>query len=206
MKTACQKLFPVTRSMFLQFSKSTHLHSARLRKCCRKAQAVLLTKFTRQPPLFLLCSVAYLYRAAHTAAALMGTPSSCSFHHAHHAHRMRLSCLLETHCHSDVYGWSSSTALEPLMTLSRCYVLPLLPSRRFRTAAGGRESRRSAKCGHIIAHTLYGGAKLIVGCTSLGGVPDGSVGRNIFRPARAVFPGPESSRSVGNSGRRSPRL
>ena len=97
----CQKLFSVTRSMFLQFSISIHLHSARLRKWCRMAQAVLLPNSKRQLPVFLLCLVSCCSRAAHTAADLMGTLCTCS---AHHAHRMRLSRLLETHQYSDGYG------------------------------------------------------------------------------------------------------
>ena len=45
-----------------------------------------------------------------------------------------------------------------------------------------------------------GGAKLIVVWSSLGGVPDGSVGRNIFRPARADF---EGRKALGRSETRS---
>ena len=100
--------------MFFELAKNIRLHSARLDKWCRKAQAVLLTKSKRQLPTFLLYLVFYCSRAAHTAADLMHTPSSCS---SHHAHRMRLSCLLETRWHSGGYDSPSSTALEPLRTL-----------------------------------------------------------------------------------------
>ena len=155
-KTACQKRFSVTRSVFLQFSKSIHLHSARLDKWCRKAQAVLLPKSKRQLPTFLLYLVFYCSRAAHTAADLMHTPSSCS---SHHAHRMRLSCLLETRWHSGGYDSPSSTAHEPLSALGPCCGLPVLPRRQHRSATGGRTGCRSAKYGHFIEHTLYTGCR-----------------------------------------------
>ena len=107
-KTACQKLFSVQRFMFLEFSKSIRLHSARLDKWWRKAQAVLLPKSKRQLPTFLLYLVFYYCRAAHTAADLMHTPSSCS---SHHAHRMRLSCLLETRWHTVVVAMTHRRVL-----------------------------------------------------------------------------------------------
>ena len=150
-KTACQKLFSVQRFMFLQFSKNIRLYSARLDKWCRKAQAVLLPKSKRQLPTFLLYLVCYYSRAAHKAGDSMHTPHSCS---SHHAHRMRLSCLLETRWHSGGYDSPSSTAHEPLRTLSPCYGLPVLQRRQLSSATVGRTGRRSAKYGHFFGHTL----------------------------------------------------
>ena len=53
---------------------------------------------------------------------------------------------------------------------------------------------------HHFTPFAFGGAKLNVDSSSLGGVPDGSVGRNIFRPARADF---EGRKALGRSETRS---
>ena len=99
--SVCQKLFSVTNGSILQFCMSMLFCRTRRRSGMQRHKQCCCPTLRDNHPFFLLCLVSYCSRAAHTAAGLMGTRCTCS---THHAHRMRLSRLLETHLHSDGYG------------------------------------------------------------------------------------------------------